>query len=116
VDRTIATDLAVTNVARIVAFAGRHPPMPRPASAVIGRLITLVTAGLLPPPLRDALGYAWSPRRARALRALFATQRAVARITPRPVRFLPNRYLVKRRTPLPFLKGRPVRLPANLQP
>jgi uncharacterized protein (DUF2236 family) len=112
---TIANDLRVTDVARIVAFAGRHPPMPWPVAPVVGRLITLVTAGLLEPDLREALGYEWSPRAERRLRAFFAAQRAIARVTPSAVRHLPNRYLVRRTKPLKLFGGRAVDLPANLQ-
>jgi len=116
VARTIDDALEVTSVARIVAYAGRHPPMPRPIAAVVGPLITLFTAGLLPPHLRADLGYRWSPAREHLLDALFALLRTLARMTPRTLRFLPNRYLVKRKTPLGFLKGRAVKLPADLQP
>lgn len=116
VARTIASDLSVTSVARIVAYAGRHPPLPWPLGPVAGMLTTLVTAGLLPPHLRAALGYRWSSRHQLAMWTLFAVLRALARITPRRLREVPNRYLVRRKTPLGLWRGRSVRLPANLQP
>jgi uncharacterized protein (DUF2236 family) len=111
----IASDLRPTSVAKIVAYAGRHPPLPWPLGPLAGMLTTLVTAGLLPEHLREALGYRWSRGRDRAMRALFAVLRVLSAVTPRRVRHVPNRYLINRRTPLGLWSGRPVRLPAELR-
>jgi uncharacterized protein (DUF2236 family) len=114
VKRTIDSALRVTRVARVVAFAGRHPPLPWPLRPLTGSVVTLFTAGLLPPRLRATLGYRWTPRRELLLRALLAFSRGAGRLVPRPLRHLPNRYLISRRTPLGLLGDRPLRLPENL--
>ena len=116
VDEVIAGRLRVTDTARLVAFAGRHPPAPWPVRTPLGLLTTFVTAGLLPAQLRTELGYLWSARHERALRALFFVSRVVARLTPAAVRRLPNRYLIGRKTPLGWWSDRPVRVPAHLEP
>ncbi len=113
-DEVVATKLRVTQTARRVAFAGAHPPLPRPLRATIGAIGTLFTAGLLPAELREPLGYRWTASRDRLLRATFATSRVVVRMTPRPLRYLPNRYLIKRKTPLGWWSGRPIAFPDEL--
>ena len=107
-------ELRVTKVARVIAFAGRHPPLPWPLGPIAGIIGTFFTAGLLPPRFRDELGYTWSPTKERLLRAFFATARASAKVIPRRVRELPNRYLTKRKTPLGLWRNRPVKLPDEL--
>ena len=114
-ERTIASDLQVTEVARLVAFAGRHPPLPWPFGPLAGALGTLFSAGLLPEHLRDQLGYDWSTRKERLLRALLFVSRVTAKVIPRPVRHLPNRYLIRRKTPLGWWRHRPLRLPDDLR-
>ena len=116
VDHVIATELKMTQVARLVAYAGRHPPLPWPLGPLLGALGTLFTAGLLPERFRHELGYAWSSRRERVLRALLFASRMAAAIVPRPVRHLPNRYLIRRKTPLGLWRNRPLRIPDDLRP
>jgi uncharacterized protein (DUF2236 family) len=113
-ERTTERELRATDTARLVAFAGRHPPTPWPLSAPLGVLTAFVTAGLLPEPLRTQLGYRWTPSRERLLRALFAISRTIARVTPAAARHAQNRYLIKRKTPLGWWRNRPVRVPDHL--
>ncbi len=114
-DGVIEEQLRVTDTARLIAFAGRHPPTPWPLRTPLGVLTTFVTAGLLPEPFRTELGYRWSPARERLLRAIFGASRLVARVTPASVRRLPNRYLIRRKTPLGWWRNRPVQTPAHLR-
>lgn len=113
-ERTIGSDLRVTQVGQLVAFAGRHPPLPWPLGPLGGALGTLFSAGLLPEHLRDELGYEWSARKERLLRAFLFASRITAKVVPRPVRHLPNRYLIRRKTPLGWWRHRPLRLPDDL--
>ncbi|MGH2758657.1 MAG: oxygenase MpaB family protein [Actinomycetota bacterium] len=110
----IDNELRITDTARLVAFAGRHPPVPWPLGTPLGLLTTFVTAGLLPEPLRTELGYRWSPGRERLLRAVFLASRIGARTTPVGVRHVQNRYLIGRKTPLGWWRNRPVRVPPHL--
>jgi uncharacterized protein (DUF2236 family) len=110
----IDSDLRVTRTARLVAFAGRHPPLPRPLGRVVGAVGSFFSAALLPERFRAELGYAWSPSRERALRAFFAVSRIAAKAIPRRLRYLPNRYLTQRRTPLGLFRNRPLRVPEDL--
>jgi uncharacterized protein (DUF2236 family) len=112
--RTIDHDLRVTTTARLVAFAGRHPPLPWPLGALVGIVGTFFTAALLPEPYRAELGYKWSSARQRVLDVCFALSRLVARATPARLRYVQNRYLVKRRTPLGWWRNRPIRVPDEL--
>jgi len=112
--RVIDDDLRVTTTARIVAFAGRHPPLPWPLGPLAGAVGSFFTAALLPDRFRAELGYRWTPAKQRVLRAFFAAARLVARITPARVRHLQNRYLIKRRTPLGLWRNRAIRVPDEL--
>jgi uncharacterized protein (DUF2236 family) len=112
-DRVTEQELRVTKVARLVAYAGRHPPLPWPLSFLAGVSATF-TAALLPDRFREPLGYTWSARHERLLRALFFVSRVASRIVPRPVRYLTNRYLIRRKTPLGWWRNRPVRVPDEL--
>jgi uncharacterized protein (DUF2236 family) len=114
VARAIDNDLRVTKVAHLVAFAGRHPPLPWPLGPLAGIVGTFFTAALLPERFRADLGYAWSPMRERLLRIFFFVSRVAARIVPRPVRHLQNRYLIRRKTPLGWWRNRPVNVPDDL--
>jgi uncharacterized protein (DUF2236 family) len=115
VRRVIDGELRTTRVARVVAFAGRRPPAPGALGPLAGAIGTFFTAALLPKRFRDELGYRWTRRQERLLRALFFAFRVAARVVPRPIRHLPNRYLTKRRTPLGLWRDRPIALPAELQ-
>lgn len=110
----IGDDLRVTKVARVVAFAGRHPPLWWPLGPLAGALGSFFTAAFLPERFRDPLGYTWSPWKERLLRIVFALSRATAKVIPRPIRHLPNRYLIARKTPLGWWRHRAVRVPDEL--
>jgi uncharacterized protein (DUF2236 family) len=105
-DDMLRTKLRVTKTARLVAFAGRKPPLPRPFDRLAGGVVTLFTAGMLPETLRDELGYEWTPGRQRVLDAAFFLSRLTAKVVPRAIRHVPNRYLIRRKTPLGWWKGR----------
>jgi uncharacterized protein (DUF2236 family) len=114
-NRTIDDDLVVTDVARLVAYAGRNPPLPRPLGRVGGALGSFFTAALLPGRFRAPLGYEWSPARERVLRALFFLSRLAARITPARLRHVQNTYLIHRRTPLGWWRDRAIDVPEDLK-
>jgi uncharacterized protein (DUF2236 family) len=114
-DDVIKNDLRVTRVARLVAHAGRHPPLPQPLGWIAGRLGTFFTAALLPDRFRADLGYTWSRSADRVLAFVFFVSRVLARATPRTLRHLQNRYLIRRRRPLGWWKNRPVAVPEALR-
>jgi uncharacterized protein (DUF2236 family) len=94
--RMIADELRVTEPALAVrdAIAGAAVAAPlRPLLAPH----TLVTAGLLPPGLRAAYGFEWSPRHQRRLDAWLRLTGAVTRAVPRRVRELPVGLVAARR-------------------
>lgn len=85
--------LEVGDEARRVAdelFAARAAPWWVRAAMPVGRV---VTAGLLPEPIRDAYGLRHRPR---AFRATVRMLRVAVRATPRRVRELPSRRLLAR--------------------
>jgi uncharacterized protein (DUF2236 family) len=76
-DRVESDEICATPLAREIADSILHPPLPAPLRPA-WRIVGLVTAGLLPPKLRDQYGFAWDPAR----RALFAGSREwVRRVT-----------------------------------
>lgn len=85
----VCSRLRVTGEARALAGAVLRPPGSLAIAPVSG-LLAFVTAGLLPPSIRDAYGLGWSPRRARALDALAAAIRAVGPVVPDPWRRWPH--------------------------
>jgi uncharacterized protein (DUF2236 family) len=84
----IVDTLRATPTAVEVATSLRRPPLPAAIRAMAAAPVTLVTAGTLPPRLRDDLGFRWGPRHDKALRAFFAATRA-QRLVPRRVRHMP---------------------------
>ncbi|CAN5548064.1 hypothetical protein BH10ACT6_BH10ACT6_14780 [soil metagenome] len=88
--------LDVTDVARGVAHELLHsraiPWWTRPGMPAL----RLVTAGLLPPEVRDAYGLVHHPRR---YRATIGVARVLVRVTPRRLRELPSRRLLARLRP-----------------
>lgn len=110
-DETMRNDLRVTSAARLVAFAGDHPPLPRPLGRVASTFVGLFTAGMLPEAFREPLGYRWTPRKERLLGVLFLASRIASKVIPRAIRHAPNRYLIKRKTPLGLWKDRPIVFP-----
>lgn len=88
--------LAVGACARRVAAALLAPPGGRWAAPALW-LGRLTTAGLLPPPLRDAYGLPWRPKDARRLHSVAAVLRAARRVTPPPLREWPAARKARRR-------------------
>jgi uncharacterized protein (DUF2236 family) len=73
--------LVVTDASRALARAVLYPPrwyLLWPAF----RVIQLLTIGTLPPPIREAYGFAWRPRDARALARWTALLRILTRLLP----------------------------------
>ncbi|MCD0449368.1 DUF2236 domain-containing protein [Actinocorallia sp. API 0066] len=90
-DEQIAA-LTVSDVARGEARAILYP---RQWSLRLGGPLTrLMTAGLLPEPIRRQYGLSWTASDARRFRLVIAAMGVVLRITPGPVRRLPARLAV----------------------
>jgi uncharacterized protein (DUF2236 family) len=102
VDRVVTEDLRVTAAGRSVAHATMVPPLPRPLGRVAAGPNQLVTAGLLPPNVRAGFGFEWDHHRERELRRFLHRFASVNRVTPRVVRELGMRYVVRREKPLRF--------------
>ena len=58
--------------------------------------VRLVTAGLLPPPLRAAFGFHWTPRQQRRFDRMLRVARVVWPAVPRGIRHLPVSYYLRR--------------------
>lgn len=59
-------------------------------------LARFLTAGLLPPEVRDLYGFPWTPRKERILTLLFDVVSVLVRITPFKIRSAPMRYYLRR--------------------
>ncbi len=81
-------ELRVTPSALAVARAIAEPHVPRALRPAMAPN-TLLTAGLLPPTLREAYGFTWSAERERLLEATLVGLRVTGRLTPRALRHLP---------------------------
>ena len=57
---------------------------------LVGPLLSLITAGLLPQGLRDAYGLSWSAREEKIFRLLVVAVRRVLPLVPGPLRTVPN--------------------------
>lgn len=99
-DAVIAHELRVTAAGVAVARATMDPPLPAPFGALAGKPLRLVTAGLLPPSLRDEYGFSWDAVKQRRLEQLFATVGYGVRGVPRSVRTRPAQWLINRDAPL----------------
>ncbi|WKX73321.1 oxygenase MpaB family protein [Streptomyces sp. XD-27] len=81
----------------------RHPAKPpvrwvpaalwRPVADALGRGTLLVTAGMLPAPLRERFGLAWTPRQERTLRRFARAVRVGMAVVPPPLRIAHARAL-----------------------
>lgn len=100
--RVVADDLRVTVEAGKVAHATAVPPLPWPLRRLAAGPHQLFTAGLLPPTVRDDFGFPWNEHREQQLRRLVAVVRVQMRSTPRPLRDLGARWIVRRDKPLRF--------------
>jgi uncharacterized protein (DUF2236 family) len=91
----MVSSLQVTSTARQLALAILYPPWPR-CTLPVQAAARFVTAGLLPPPIRDQYGLAWSGRHERVLRAgTWATSMLYPRL-PLTVRTAPKSYCLHR--------------------
>lgn len=100
-DEMAATRLERSDITdRVLAVAGAPAPPPVPVLGhpviwnhtmrpLVGTVLTLVTAGLLPPELRELLGVRWSRGRQIAFTALAAISRTVVPRLPAFVRLVP---------------------------
>jgi uncharacterized protein (DUF2236 family) len=88
--------ISAGETAREIAAAVMHPPLPLPLRPAM-EVANLITAGLMPPRLRQEYGLAWDPARA----ALVGTWRTGARrllmpLLPDRLRTVPARYPERR--------------------
>lgn len=81
-----AGTIAVGPQARSVAQQLLYPPMTDPTRPAAW-LTRLVTLGLLPPAIREAYGFPWSPRRDRSLRIVSTTIRRLLPLVPGGLRY-----------------------------
>ncbi|PXX68817.1 uncharacterized protein (DUF2236 family) [Nocardia tenerifensis] len=82
--------------------------LPRPIQLAFGRPHRFFVAGLLPPHLRDQMGFTWTARDDRALDLIMRTLGATQALLPRQARLFPmNAYLfdlrLRRRLGLPLV-------------
>lgn len=96
-ERMLAEELRVTDAARAVADSIVNPTVPRLLRPLF-RPNTLLTAGLLPPTLREEYGFEWGPTQERRLDAVFAALRAGSHIVPRRARHFPASHLASPRS------------------
>jgi uncharacterized protein (DUF2236 family) len=87
-ERLASGEIVVTELARALARDVIYPPVPRVA-APIAALMRLPAVGLLPVPVREGYGFAWSPRHETLLRLSAASIRNLLRVTPSVVRHWP---------------------------
>jgi uncharacterized protein (DUF2236 family) len=93
--------LAVTPEARMLGRIVIDPPVPLPLRAA-WQAVNLVTAGTLPPHVRQGYGFAWSPAHAVLLRASTRyVRRAVMPVLPDLLRALPDARRAERALRLP---------------
>jgi uncharacterized protein (DUF2236 family) len=89
-------EIVVGATARRLAADILRPPGLRLAVPLLAP-VRLITAGLLPPPLRAPYGLAWGARHARALEWLARAVRAGVRVTPPRLRHWPRARAAARR-------------------
>lgn len=87
-DMFTSGSLAVTDTSRSLARAVLYPPQWRIAWPAF-RPVQLLTIGLLPPAIREAYGFEWRARDARALARWVAVLRTARRVLPRVAREWP---------------------------
>jgi uncharacterized protein (DUF2236 family) len=88
-DRMLASgEIAITDTARRLAGEIVSRGLPWPARPLLA-LSRLPTVGLLPPPIREAYGFEWTPRQERTLRLLSAATRHTLALLPPAARHWP---------------------------
>ncbi|MBI4610276.1 MAG: DUF2236 domain-containing protein [Candidatus Rokubacteria bacterium] len=94
--RMLSAEIAVGATARELARLIFWPP--RSASLrVIGPVAKFVTAGLLPPKVREGYGYAWTPLQEQALDTLARAIKRVVPAIPSVIRVVPQARVAEQR-------------------
>ena len=112
VDEALASgEIAVTDVARTLARMIVYPDAPWIAAPALG-LTRAITLGLLPAPIREGYGFAWSSRNDAVLRLSAGLVRRLLPLTPPRVRYWPAARAAFRAAnrsgcPLHLFQGRP---------
>lgn len=88
----LSVDGAVRGVAQEL-MAATHAPLWAKALMPLARFLT---AGMLPPAVRDMYGFKWTPHKDRLLRAVFRVVAVLVRITPRKIRHAPMHFYLNR--------------------
>ncbi|WP_218711340.1 oxygenase MpaB family protein [Arthrobacter sp. BF1] len=88
----LSVDLTVRGVAAEL-LAARQAPW---GIRVLMPLARFLTAGQLPPTVRDMYGFAWSPRKERLLNACFRIMALLVTIAPKTIRHAPMRFYLRR--------------------
>lgn len=99
----VENDLQVSKGARAVAFGVLAPPLPLGVGHVAALPLRVVTAGLLPPSLREQYGLGWSDFDETRFNVFFGFARALSTVTPAALRRMPMK--------LNLRLAKPVRLP-----
>ena len=99
----VENDLQITRGARAVAFGVLSPPLPLGISNVASLPLRVVTAGLLPPSVREQYEIGWSDSDERRFKAVFALARTLSAVTPAALRRVPMEINLR--------LARPIRLP-----
>ncbi|HSK08471.1 MAG TPA: oxygenase MpaB family protein [Vicinamibacterales bacterium] len=94
--------ITVTPNARELARQLLYPPLTDPTRPSAW-LVRLVTLGLLPPAIREAYRFRWTPSHERALGALSATLRRLLPLTPPLLRHWPRKSAHRRHHQRPHL-------------
>ncbi|TDD14047.1 DUF2236 domain-containing protein [Actinomadura sp. KC06] len=102
-------NLKITDASRAIAEQVMHPRLPGgPVNAPGLMAIRLITAGLMPAPIREQYGWKWDARRERRFRMLVGALAVVYPRLPLRVRTLPREYyLFTTRRMLAKMKRRP---------
>jgi uncharacterized protein (DUF2236 family) len=106
-DGVVTNELRVTEPARRVARTVMRAQLRGPLGTLTDTPNQLMTAGLLPPRVRDDYGFAWDERKEQQLNRLFWAFGRGSRLVPAPLRQLPMRLMVNSK--------RPLKVPALLQ-
>lgn len=99
-DGVVANDLEITRGAEAVALGVLAPPLPLGLGLAASLPLRCVTAGLLPPTVREAYGLEWSGFDDYRFNAFFAAARALSMLTPATLRRMPMKLNLRLAKPL----------------
>lgn len=88
----LSVDGTVRDVAQELLAARKAPWGIR----ILMPLARFLTAGMLPPAVRDMYGFSWTPRKDRLLSACFRIVALLVRITPKSIRHAPMHFYLRR--------------------